>query len=216
MKRSKIYISDILGSSSMKNHFLNVDKFSNFISNNHKIESELSSEESENILTDLLVYQKEVLHRRKKLNNLNLINSLGEFIILWSKEFKKPLNEISKEVNIQESTLDKLINNFIFVEIEKTSWLTLFRYFDLKIDTWKDLLRKSYILYNNKSSNAQVLSRYDHKDTKNHGISMNNAIDELLTKANLNKNISNINDSEFQKLLIELETTWKVDNKNGS
>ena len=210
MNESKNYIRNIINDALFKGEIKDVDEITNIIFNRYLDEEVLSDEESNNMIQRLQLHQKNVFERRKKLGNINLIKTIGEYLQFWQEEEELNDEEIAKEININKKELSMIRKDSISpINIDVRKMTRLLNFLKLKLEEARILIEKTYLLANIELKGIAALSRNDAKKTATPSRSMKNAYEELLIKANKRKPLIKKEKDDLREYLRELEENWE-------
>lgn len=211
MSELKKYIKDVLNDALLYGDLQDGEKLMTVLLNKDNELRILSDPESENMIKKLQEKQKYILERRKKLQNFNLIKSIGEYIQLWQEENEVNDQEITEKIGIDFKEFNAIQKNLLSpINIDTKIMSRVLQFFRLKFEEAKALIEKTYFLFNIQLSSKIALSRYDLKKSSNHGKSMKSAIEELLTKANQKEPFMDGDmQNELQNYLQDLKKYWE-------
>lgn len=206
MKKSEDYIKPVLNIVLLQGKLSNEDELIDILFKKYDGEIVFSQEEAESILQTLKSVQQRAFERKRKLSNIKLINTLGEYIQLWQDEMEFDDSKLSKSTNVPVQEIHNIKKNLIspiHVSIQKIA--RLIEELKLKIEEAKMLIEKTYTIHNLEFSGKTVLSRFDDKNLEIQGKSMRSATEELLMKAHKKKPLLEQSDNDLQKYLNDLE-----------
>lgn len=146
-------------------------------------ETEIPLEAEEQMLADLLSFQRERRARKKKLADLTQLNSLGEYLALTREELDLSSSQVAQMAQINERHLTNLEKNRLSpLEISARSMAKLVR--NLRLDlSWMQRLIENSLALISLPPVGEALPRISKTlDKKGQSKSIQNARQELLLK----------------------------------